>query len=738
KIDIPKRFILAGFDEFTPRQQDLLETLGNSGTQITHWAPRQPHRNTRYSDCVRVCLADEEKELGAAARWARALIERGAAGPIGIVIPALTGMRSAVLRVFDGILRPEAKYAIEELDTPHAPRAFNISLGEPLARVPLVRDAIAALTLANEHRHPISVFSQFLLSPYFAGAESDLMGHARLDVSLRAMGEPLLTLSTFLRYLESLSETDTHPDSETDTYLFQAGLLRGVSLLRELPKKQTLSNWAQTFADWLGCLGWPGERAPNSDEYQAVGAFHELLAEFAGLNLILGKCTFQIALSRLRQVAEKRIFQPRSDPAPIQILGAQEAAGLSFSHLWILGLHAESWPPPPRPNPFLPIKLQRHTGMPQASPDIALSKAQRATDRMLASADEIVVSYPRISGDLARTPSPLIAMLPEMDPAILLQSGLPDAWCVGAGMGDKEPLLDTQGPILESDDSLRGGTRIWQDQAACPFRAFATHRLGATNLDVPTVGLDYAMRGIMVHRALELIWRELRDSNRLAAMEDAALRSKISVAVDRTVFEAAKKRPETLRGRLQEIERARLAALVMEWLTFEKGRRPFTVIAPERGRLVSFGDLPVSIRPDRIDRVNQGTANEQDLLIDYKTGNAAMGDWFGKRPTNPQLPLYAVVEESDGIGFAFVRRGRMGIAGIAALPDLAPGIESMDKAGVKAAKEFDDWDGLLGTWRQTLVQLAESFAKGDAEVDPSSPTETCRYCDLHSLCRVVF
>ncbi|MBT8419272.1 MAG: hypothetical protein KJO08_00260, partial [Gammaproteobacteria bacterium] len=116
EIDIPKRFILAGFDEFTPRQQDLLETLGNSGTQITHWAP-QPYRNTRHSGCVRICLADEEKELEAAARWARALIERGVAGPIGIVIPALTGMRSAVLRVFDGILRPEAKYAIEELDT---------------------------------------------------------------------------------------------------------------------------------------------------------------------------------------------------------------------------------------------------------------------------------------------------------------------------------------------------------------------------------------------------------------------------------------------------------------------------------------------------------------------------------------------------------------------------------------------------------------------------------------------
>nr|VFJ64954.1 MAG: probable DNA repair protein [Candidatus Kentron sp. FM]VFJ66385.1 MAG: probable DNA repair protein [Candidatus Kentron sp. FM]VFK16080.1 MAG: probable DNA repair protein [Candidatus Kentron sp. FM] len=901
EIGVPERVTFVGFDELTPQQQDLLAALEGRGTlcrvrdalsvpgpeavspgevfgpalgkaqarpagepnpaegpdtSLAGEPGRSPVGGPSPGGGVRVALANEEKELEAAARWARALIEDGAPGPIGIVIPELTRMRPAVLRVFDDILRPEAKW----FDAPVSPRPFNISLGEPLAKVPLVRDALLALELADGGRHPVSAFSHFLLSPYFAdadviagadaiaevGAESELMARVRFDVWLRAAGEPWLTFDTFSHYLASWSEgsrsdaspgkdparndgdqndrerndpqdepecvelesllaseeavevgahgregaarragparadgaCDPRPSGEPilasrhrDAPRFRAGLLRAISVLGEAPDPQMPSDWARTFARWLGELGWPGERSPDSHEYQAIAVFYELLGEFAGLNPVLGNCSFPVALSWLGQVADGRIFQPKSVPAPVQILGVREAAGLSFSHLWILGLHADAWPAPPRPNPFLPIRLQRRAGMPQVDPEVELARARRATARLLASAGRVVVSYPKTGADLPRAPSPLITWLPEIDLPMLAQS---DPLGLGMGHENRESLLDEQGPPLEFDGPAgkkrKGGTRIWQDQARCPFRAFAVHRLGATGLDVPTVGLDYALRGVMVHRALEAIWRELRNWKRLTAMDDDTLGSKIAMAVNRTLVVATKQRPETLRGRLREIERTRLEALLEEWLALEKERPPFTVIAPERGRVIPFADLlppddrqqgvdesvahhrrdlpcaALSIRPDRVDRIEVGGeagrsprgngqgASEQYLLFDYKTGNGAMGDWFGERPTSPQLPLYAVVEKSDGIGFAFVRRGEMRFEGIAALPDLAPGIETPDKTRIKAAKAFPDWYGLRDTWHRTLVSLAESFARGDARVDPESP-ESCRYCELHAFCR---
>ena len=56
-----------------------------------------------------------------------------------------------------------------------------------------------------------------------------------------------------------------------------------------------------------------------------------------------------------------------------------------------------------------------------------------------------------------------------------------------------------------------------------------------------------------------------------------------------------------------------------------------------------------------------------------------------------------------------------------------------DKRLVDAAK---DWDALRAGWKAELESLAGSFASGNARVDPKKPLQTCRLCDLQTLCRV--
>nr|VFJ59564.1 MAG: probable DNA repair protein [Candidatus Kentron sp. DK] len=785
-IRLSARITFAGFDTFTPQQLALRDALGQGGARVDDRdAPRTvAPLNAPHPHGARVALPDEEAELKAAARWVRSLLRAGADGPIGVVIPELARLRPAVSRVFDDVLCPEAGWPDSSGNSPSPPRPFALSLGEPLARVPLARDALLALSLEDGRPHPISRFSQFLLSPYFVSTDAEFMARIRLDVALRAMGEPWLDFPGFRRFAAS-SPGDWQPPT-------------GVAE-KELPRAATLFDWARIFADRLAGLGWPGGRPPDGEEYQAIDAFRKLLARFAGLNLVLGECSFPSAVSRLRQLAERQRFQPMRGAAPIEILGIREAVGLGvcpaygdrsekernrdhfsakfednsglfdenlretgadlpllspihpepdtlpgFSHLWVLGLGIDAWPPPSRPNPFLPVALQRRAGMPQAGPEIALAEARRATGRMLESAGEVVVSYSRAEGDPAGGASPLIAWLPETTPEELGLGDSPDIRYARRGSYSMEALSDDQGPAIDVDaidvddctgeDRLRGGTRIWQDQAACPFRGFARHRLGASGLDMPAAGLDYAMRGMLVHRVLELLWEEPRDSNRLAALAEGPLRQWVDKTVDRALREAAKQRPRTLRGRLRELERQRLAELVMEWLALEKNRPPFTVIARERGRRVRFGGIPVTLRPDRMDR----TAEGEYLLLDYKTGSTAKtGDWFGERPASPQLPLYAVMEaQCSGIALALVRRGEMALKGIAARPDLAPGVTAVEDAGGKAGRGPGDWEGLREQWRRTLTALAASFLRGEARVDPVSEEGACRYCDLHALCRI--
>jgi len=52
---------------------------------------------------------------------------------------------------------------------------------------------------------------------------------------------------------------------------------------------------------------------------------------------------------------------------------------------------------------------------------------------------------------------------------------------------------------------------------------------------------------------------------------------------------------------------------------------------------------------------------------------------------------------------------------------------------VKPAKA---WKPLLQAWRDEAESLGAAFASGAACVDPKRGLQTCRHCDLHTLCRV--
>ena len=54
----------------------------------------------------------------------------------------------------------------------------------------------------------------------------------------------------------------------------------------------------------------------------------------------------------------------------------------------------------------------------------------------------------------------------------------------------------------------------------------------------------------------------------------------------------------------------------------------FTVIQQEARRRVTVGGIYLSIRADRMDRLENGDF----VVLDYKTGECSASDWFGSRP----------------------------------------------------------------------------------------------------------
>jgi ATP-dependent helicase/nuclease subunit B len=552
-------------------------------------------------------------------------------------------------------------------------------------------------------------------SPFIAGGEAELGVRARLDARLRRRATPSPGLDALVRMCKS----DKAPRAPV-----LVDRLERLAAFRksDLFVARAASEWARSFSDALRIAGFPGERTLDSAD-----KWHELLAEFATLERVTGKMGFVVALQRLRSMARDTVFQPEAHDVPIQVMGILESAGQEFDHLWIMGLTDKQWPLPARPAPFIPVRLQRAAGIPQSDAVTSLELDRRITRGWMESAAEVVVSHARMEKESELAPSPLItsiALAPIEDLAIPAVATLRDAMRGSAAI---ETLQDGTAPVPDIA-SRTGGTRLFRDQAACPFRAMARHRLRSEPLETPRPGLDARDRGTLVHEMMRAVWKRIGTRDRLMALQGVELQALLETCADEAI---ACVRRQALDGRFGQLERVRLVKLTREWLDLERRRGDFEVVATEEKRVMTFGGITVNVRLDRLDRIDNGP-----MVIDYKTGACKTSDWMGERPEEPQVPLYASsVEGVAAVAFAVVKSGDSKFRGISRVPEPIPNICTIDKDRA-GRKLYRDWDSLVGGWRVALDAIGRGFAAGDARVDPKRSPATCENCDQHMFCRI--
>jgi probable DNA repair protein len=701
RIPLPSKVLLAGFDEYSPQQVDFLEAVKRAGCEIES-APRV--RLGTPGVAVRVPFADAEQGLLAAARWARALLERDGSASIGIVVPDLAERRAQVDRIFRAVLDPGT-----QLPGGHRSALVNLSAGESLADYPLVWSALALLRSrpdGNEWRD----ITALVLDRHIAGAEAERAVRASLDVSLRERG------------ISRLDFAEVRQDAAAAHCPVLARMLSDMEeVWTAAPAAQRPGAWARTFAAMLEAAGWPGERPLDSVEYQTVEAWKAALSEFAATDVTGSEMRATDALSLLARIASGTVFQPESDAAPVQVMGTLEATGLQFDHLWVAGLSDDTWPPPPSPDPFLPVRMQREAGIPRCSAEQTLAFARKLTDRLLASSPDVVVSYPTREGDRELAPSPLILPLRRIAPEELKLWNDPTYDERIRASRAVERIVDEQGPALAAASEQRGGAKVFEYQAACPFHAFVELRLGAEDMESPEPGLDARSRGTLVHSALEHFWLEVRTHEALCTRADIG--DVVRESCRRAVARIEERRGAPLPERFAALERRRLQQLVTEWLEQEKRREPFEVVQPEKGREAEVGGIRFRVRIDRIDRLRDGT----DVIVDYKTGRPSIAEWDGARPDAPQLPLYSVVygdRPLAGVAFAVLKPGAARFRGIAA------------RAGMLPDADVIELEPRIAEWRAVLEKLAADFRNGIAAADPKDAAKSCRYCKLAGLCRI--
>jgi probable DNA repair protein len=704
--------IFWGFDSFAPQQQALIAVLEAAG--VAHAIGEPGGQSVMPS---RIALEDSGAELRAAALWARQLLEQNSGATIGIVVPNLAELRGAAERIFLEILHPGAL----TVSGGETRRAFEISLGAPLAQVPIIAAALSLLELASRAQS-IELGGRILRSPFLGDADESST-KALLDAAIRSRGFTELTLESLRDEANQLTGCRGF---SIDIRSFQTAVSR-------LGPRRLPSAWSREILPLLSSAGWPGSRGVKSREYQAQRAFVELLSEFARLDLIADPLDFAAMVRRLVRAADEKLFQSENLGAPIQLVGLLEGAGSQFDHLWIMGCHAAAWPPEAHPSPFIPIDLQRSHAVRGTSSAERLEYAHETMQRLSRSATNVIVSWPMREQDVELTVSPLIAEFPEMRrDAVPENSFSYQHKLFAAAAGDS--AIDDQGPMV-TEPTSSGGTRTFKLQAACPFRAFAELRLDASELATPVPGVDHKLRGHLLHKSLELIWNKLRTQNELLTKSEAELEECVQGNIQRALNESNTALSTEWEKEVVEIERERLKKLILDLLKMEQERpMSFRVMEVEKKREVTLGGITVDVKVDRIDELEGGGL----VLLDYKSGKPNLSQWEGERPEDPQVPIYSTELGSrlEAAGFVQINSEEIAFKGYAknpgVLPASVPNFEWMTEKK-KPAASFEE---MLENWRETLDKLGAQFRAGHAAVDPKNRKKTCELCHLGMLCRI--
>ena len=405
-----------------------------------------------------------------------------------------------------------------------------------------------------------------------------------------------------------------------------------------------------------------------------------------------------------------------------------ESSGMRFDHLWIMGCHAETLPSTPQPNPFIPFHLQKRFDLPHSTAERELKFAEQVFQKWLASASHIVFSYPNWEGDKELTMSPLLKQIGE-EPSVLELTASHRVIDQIPALQELETYKDATHVAInpEEKEMIRGGFSILKNQAECPFRAFAVHRLSARDFKIPEVDLTDATRGILVHNILEDFWKEVQTSEALHGLES---KGELVNFIKKSVEKALAGQPDFIpkSSHFYRMETERLTDLLREWMEKDLERADFEVLQMENQMELELAGLKLKLRVDRMDQSQEG----HTLLIDYKTGKTSTAGWFHERIQEPQLPLYHLQSHANTVLFAEVRKGSCCYKGVAQSASGIPGIAVIgenDKTG------FGSWNELTDAWDAHLQAIAKEFLEGLTAVQPFNKNQTCRNCHLATLCR---
>jgi probable DNA repair protein len=728
--------LLRGFDTLSPALAALAGAPAAVRPSEGGGAPAQAAARLRG-----VRTEDAPSQLEAIATWCCERLREQPDARLLVMLPGPAGARERLAALISAALDPRA--ALSDLGDRRA--LVGIEGGEPFGLLPLPSQGLLSLALLAGGTFESDSVCRWLTSDYWGVPPP--AARAALALLLRQGGAASLDVRELVGALQ-LAPPELRPAARE----LAAQVQRGAALLGE--GSASPRRWSERFEAALAALGWPGKLPALSAVQQTRLRWRELLEEFGELAASVGNLTRDAALELLRALALRTHYRPADEGAPVTLSPSLADPVVIYDGIWVGSLSADVLPQPVAPSPFLPLRAQIEAGVPEASAAGRRSQAQTLLAAWRESTRELVLSVPARERDLELLPSPYLSglTLERQEPRSL--------WLPGRLHRDgyTEAIVDERGSTFNPLTPLPSGTRALTLQNACAFRAYAELRLGAAPKDEAEPGVPMDQRGLLLHAALQALWERLRDSAALGALDERALEALIGECV----AQAARTLQSEVRGRRRRARRAaegqfdlfttltpaltrecrRAERLIRRLCELERTRAPFRVEATEHSTELALGGGRVRLRLDRVDALEGGRA-----VLDYKSGRPGSPDWFGERPTHPQLLAYTAALGADVVALATVNltAREVRFTGVAATNGLLPKVKALPRAGRGATPEASGlgaaqeaagqaWAAQQRSWEALIERLIRAFLAGDARVDPAPGA--CDYCHVTDICRI--
>src|SRR6202012_2527736 len=113
---------------------------------------------------------------------------------------------------------------------------------------------------------------------------------------------------------------------------------------------------------------------------------------FGQLASSAGAMSREDAVHWFAELASRTAFRPADDDAVVTISAALADPVVLYDGIWVAGLHAQAFPQPVQPDPFLPLSAQIEAGIPAASAGGRLAEARALIAAWRAATRELVLS----------------------------------------------------------------------------------------------------------------------------------------------------------------------------------------------------------------------------------------------------------------------------------------------------------------------------------------------------------